>query len=216
VIAGSAKDGICDPADSSRYEIKIDCGGTLFRVSVRIRSTAASAITAYFSPALATVTRFNIPALAESISAFRPLEVGPQIGEGLDYLRDGSLDLNAMENIPEDGSRISLANLVDILTARAIHTDAARVVAFGQAFKDGKPDKTFHFSPSWAMHDVHMMQGAPTDHPFGVQNRVYGDGALFMWFPPERKLAALFTRFQSQEIISDQDGTAAAAMWHRG
>lgn len=217
LVVGSARDGLLDPVDSTRYEIKLDCGGGIFfRASLRVRSAPAGAMLAYYTPALATVTKFNIPALAEAGPGYRPLEIGPQVGEGLDYLRDGLFDLDALQAIPQQGDRISLANLVDALVARAVHTDTARIVAFGQAFKDGKADRIFHFQPSWAMHDIHMMQAVPAPDRHGNRNRVYGDGALFFWFPPERELAALFIAFDTQQRRSDQHGDAAAALWQRG
>jgi Uncharacterized conserved protein (DUF2278) len=216
VVFGTAKDKLVNPVDPTRYEIRLDCeAGTSFRVSVRVRSTTAAPIRAYISPALPRVTKFNIPALAITTPRFRPLEVGPQVGEGLDYLRDDLFDLANMEQIPEEPPGISLANLVDSIISRAVHTEGARVVAFGQAFKDSTPDKLFHFAPAWGMHDIHMMQGWSAQGQHAASNRVYGDGALFIWFPPERELAALFIRFDTQQLVTDQYGVPALDLWRR-
>jgi uncharacterized protein YukJ len=215
VVFGTAKDKLVDPVDPTRYEIRLDCeAGTSFRVSVRVRSTTAAPIRAYISSALPRVTKFNIPALAITTPMFRPLEVGPQVGQGLDYLRDDLFELANMEQISGERAGISLVNLVDTIISRAVHTEGARVVAFGQAFKDGTRDKLFHFAPAWGMHDVHMMQGS-AQGPHAASNRIYGDGALFIWFPPERELTALFIRFDAQQLITDQYGVPAPNLWQR-
>jgi uncharacterized protein YukJ len=215
VVLGAAKDKLVDPLDPTRYEIRLDCeAGTSFRISLQVRSTAAATIRAYISPALPTVTKFNIPALAITTPMFRPLDVGPQIGEGLDYLRDNLFKLTDMEQISQERPGISLVNLVDSMISRAIHTDGARVVAFGQAFKDNTPDKLFHFAPGWGMHDVHLMQGS-VQPPHAAGNRVYGDGALFIWYPPERELAALFIRFEAQKLDTNQYGAPDQNLWQR-
>jgi uncharacterized protein YukJ len=216
VVTGTPKDGLTNPLDPSRYEVKLAIGENLyFRVTVKIASTAAATIHAYYASGLAAVTKFNIPAFATDKPGYRSLETGMQIGEGLDYLRDDLFPLAEMTPVPVAGTGVSLTNLFDALVARAIHTEDARLIAFGQAFKnDRKPDNLFHHSPSWAMHDVHMMQGSAAT-PHDAQNRVYGDGAVFFWFPPERQLAALFIRYDGQSTMTDQNGAAAAALWTR-
>jgi uncharacterized protein YukJ len=218
VVSGSVRDGLINPIDPSRYEIKLECdNGMFFRVSIRIASNAASTIRAFFSSILASVTKFNIPALAVNTQGFRPLETGMQIGEGMDYLRDGlfsAQQLQGMEQVGVSTAGICLANLLEAVVKRAIHSDGARLVAFGQAFKDLKPDRVFHHSPGWGLHDVHMMQGSSAT-PHEEQNRVYGDGAGFVWFPAERQLVALFILFAPQELVTDKDGNPANTMWQR-
>ena len=216
VVIGTARDGLLNPVDRSRYEIKLDCNDDIyFRVSAKVASVANAEIRAYFSPSLTTVTKYNVPALANGKPGFRPLETGMQIGEGLDYLRDGLFPLPDMQHIGADPTGLSLTNLLDAVVQRAIHTDGARLVAFGHAFKnDRKPDSIFHHSPSWGMHDVHMMQGDDAA-PHNAHNRVYGDGAVFAWFPSERQLIALFIHFEHQQLRTDQEGRPAAALWHR-
>jgi hypothetical protein len=62
-----------------------------------------------------------------------------QIGEGMDYLRDGlfsAQQLQGMEQVGVSTAGICLANLLEAVVKRAIHSDGARLVAFGQAFKD--------------------------------------------------------------------------------
>jgi hypothetical protein len=41
------------------------------------------------------------------------------------------------------------------------------------------------------------------------------DGAAFAWFPPERRLAALSIRFESQSLLTDQNGRPKSALWQR-
>jgi uncharacterized protein YukJ len=58
------------------------------------------------------------------------------------------------------------------------------------------------------------MQGDSAE-PHNAHNRVYGDGAAFVWFPPERQLVALFIRFETQQTQTDHDGAPANALWQR-
>jgi uncharacterized protein YukJ len=213
VLAGFVKDGLHDPTGSPHYHIKVDANGKLFRVAIDFRSHGAGDLLAFFVPKLAGVTKFNIPALAENAPGFRPLRVGAQIGEGLDYLRDELFVLDHMQPIPAVIDSISLSNLLAAQIARAAHTPSARIVAFGQSFRDPGPDKIFHFSPGWALHDVHMMQGQTREERPG--NQTYGDGALFLWFGEEKELAALFIRFAAQSLLSDENGERADALWRR-
>lgn len=213
VVIGTAKDALIHPVYPSRCEVRLECdAATTFRISFRIASRTDNELKAWFSSELPTVTKFNIPALAASAPGFRPLEVGMQVGEGLDYLRDRSFDINKMQPIAVHPDGVSLANLLGSLIRRAIHTEGARLVVFGQAFRDLKPDRLFHHCPAWGMHDIHMMQGNPPA-PHGQANRVYGDGALFAWFPPERQITALFLRFDAQGVITDDHGAPADKMW---
>jgi uncharacterized protein YukJ len=113
-----------------------------------------------------------------------------------------------MQDLPAAGSGISLANLLDAQVERAKADAEAVVVAFGESFRDQGSDHTFGFSPEQGAHDIHMMQG--NSGSFASDNRVNGDGALFIRFRGG-ETAALFIRFTIQEINTDPQTGAPLA-----
>jgi uncharacterized protein YukJ len=54
-----------------------------------------------------------------------------------------------------------------------------------------------HFTPGRGAHDIHMMQGNPQSGGHAQDNRVNGDGALFIFYRGGETIA-LFTRFAAQ------------------
>jgi uncharacterized protein YukJ len=209
VLVGRIKDGQEDPdgaGKSPHYEIWVNADGADYRVAVNVRSVDGSDVLAYFDPNFTTATKLSLPALAGA-PGFRPLATGPE-GEGLDYLRDGLFPLASMQDLPAAGSGISLANLLDAQVERAKADAEAVVVAFGESFRDQGSDHTFGFSPEQGAHDIHMMQG--NSGSFASDNRVNGDGALFIRFRGG-ETAALFIRFTIQEINTDPQTGAPLA-----
>lgn len=125
---------------------------------------------------------------------------------GLDYVRDNIFPVDAIRPIPATGG-VSLKNLLDANTKRATADQNAMVVAFGEYFEDhGQTDKYFDFRPERGIHDIHMMQG--NSGQFASDNRTHGDGALFLCFDNAAKIVALFVRFQTQSLNTD-DNTGA-------
>lgn len=110
-----------------------------------------------------------------------------------------------MVPIPPDGAQVTLTNLLDGQIERAKADTAAVAVIFGESFADGGADETFGFSPERGIHDTHMMQG--NTGSFADDNRVDGDGALFIRFAGG-ETAALFARFSVQATETD-DATGA-------
>ncbi len=205
VLVGKIKDGIEQPAGKSpHYEIWVDAGGKNFRIAVNVRSVDGSDVLAYFDPNYDMPTKENLAALAGGQPGFRPIETGPD-GDGLDYLRDDLFPLDKMALIPPDGAGVTLSNLLDGQIERAKADSEATVIAFGEHFQDAGSDETFHFSPEEGIHDIHMMQG--NRGSFADDNRVNGDGALFVRFKGGETIA-LFSRFTVQTTETD-DATGA-------
>jgi len=100
---------------------------------------------------------------------------------------------------------VTLSNLLDGQIERAKADSEATVIAFGEHFQDAGSDETFHFSPEEGIHDIHMMQG--NRGSFADDNRVNGDGALFVRFKGGETIA-LFSRFTVQTTETD-DATGA-------
>jgi uncharacterized protein YukJ len=205
VLTGKVKAGRLDPGgDSPHYEIWIDAGPN-YRLAVNVRSVDTSEVLVHYDPAYALPTKRALAALAAGPAGFTPLATGPA-GAGLDYLRDGLFALADMHPIPPDGSGVTLRNLLDGQVQRAIADPGAIAIAFGEGFTDPGSDATFGFAPENGVHDIHMMQG--NSGSFAADNRVNGDGALFLRFAGGVTVA-LFIRFATQSTNTDANGNPA-------
>jgi uncharacterized protein YukJ len=206
VLVGRIKDGQEDPegaGKSPHYEIWVDAAGVNYRIAVNVRSVDGSDVVAYYDPTFTGAAKLDLAALAAA-PGLKILETGPG-GQGLDYLRDKLFPLNAMKDLPAEGSGVSLANMLDAQIERAKADAEAVVIAFGESFVDNGRDHTFSFSPERGVHDIHMMQG--NSGSFAGDNGVNGDGALFIRFRGG-ETAALFIRFSVQSTDTD-DRTGA-------
>jgi uncharacterized protein YukJ len=183
---------------SSHYEIWV-VADTDYRVAVNVLSTDNSEVLAYFDPGFTAKTPLDLPARATQALGFTALQTGPD-GAGLDYRRDNLFPLEQMAPIPPEGAGVSLANLLDAQIERAKADDQAVVLVCGQGFQDQGEDNIFRFSPANGVHDVHMMQG--NSGHFARDNRVHGDGALFIRFTGGETVA-LFIRFATQATKTD-------------
>ncbi|HLK39196.1 MAG TPA: DUF2278 family protein [Polyangiaceae bacterium] len=203
VLVGRVKDGRLEPAGNSpHYEIWIDGGGSDYRVAVNVRSVDGSDVLAYYDRDYRNPTKLDLATLARS-PGFATLATGPG-GKGLDYLRDDLFPVGQMSLIPEDGRGVTLHNLLDAQIGRAKLDRNAVAIAFGEFFRDRGADQTFGFSPEQGVHDIHMMQG--NEGSFADDNRVNGDGALFLRFAGGETVA-LFVRFTVQRVpTSDTTG----------
>ena len=196
VLVGRVKGGRLEPAGNSpHYEIWIEGGGGDYRVAVNVRSVDGSDVLAYYDRDYQNPTKLDLATLARS-PGFAPLATGPA-GKGLDYLRDDLFPVGQMSPIPDDGRGVTLHNLLDAQIGRAKLDPEAVAIAFGEFFRDRGADPTFGFSPEQGVHDIHMMQG--NEGSFADDNRVNGDGALFLRFA-RGETVALFVRFTVQRI----------------
>lgn len=202
VLVGRVKAGRLDPAGNSpHYEIWIS-GGEDYRVAVNVRSVDGSEVLVHYDPAYALPTKRDLAALAGGPPGFTPLATGAN-GAGLDYVRDALFPLDDMHPIPPDGTGVTLQNLLDGQIGRAVADHGAIAIAFGDGFSDAGSDPTFGFSPANGVHDIHMMQG--NSGSFAADNRINGDGALFVRFGDGTTMA-LFTRFATQSTTTDDGG----------
>jgi len=207
VLVGSVKAGKLDPGGASpHYEIWIDAGEN-YRIAVNVRSVDNSEVLVHYDPGYTDPTKRDLPALAAGPHGFTALETGPG-GAGLDYLRDGLFPIGDMQQIPPEGSGVTLQNLLDGQIQRAVTDAGATAIAFGDAFSDPGSDTVFGFSPAQGVHDIHMMQG--NSGSFAADNRINGDGALFVRFGDATTMA-LFIRFTTQVLATDDAGNPVAA-----
>jgi uncharacterized protein YukJ len=205
VLVGQLIDGKLKPTGNSpHYELWVKANSS-YRVAVNVRSQDGSQVLIYYARNYQSPAGLALHTLAAGPLGFTPLVTGAD-GKGLDYLRDGLFPTAAMVAIPDTGDTgVTLHNLLDAQVKRAKVGGEARVIVFGEFFHDKGRDETFGFSPEQGVHDVHMMQG--NRGSFADDNRVHGDGALFIHFR-DGETAALFIRFATQQIPTD-DRTGA-------
>jgi uncharacterized protein YukJ len=205
VLVGTIHDGRQDPPNHTpHYEIWVQAD-TNYRIAVNVRSADGSDVLAHYDPNFTNPTKRDLPGLAAGKKGFTALPTGPG-GAGLDYLRDDLFPIDVMALIPTSTqpiTAISLGNLLDAQIKRAKADQGAVVIAFGEFFRDPGRDSTFGFSPELGVHDIHMMQG--NSGSFAGDNRINGDGALFIRFA-DGETVALFVRFTSQSTMTDDRG----------
>jgi uncharacterized protein YukJ len=202
VLVGAVVDGFESPDGSSpHYEIRVK-GDADYRIAVNVQSVDDSEVLAYLDTQFEQSTALDLKPLLHGDPGFQRIETGPSGSGGLDYLRDNLFPVDAMQPIPAAGSGVTLKNLLDANIERAKADQTAMVVAFGEYFEDhGQVDKYFHFRPERGIHDIHMMQG--NGGQFAGDNRTHGDGALFLCFGNGREIVALFVRFTTQSLHTD-------------
>jgi uncharacterized protein YukJ len=203
VLVGTIKAGQLDPNGASpHYEIWIVAGSENDRVAVNVRSVDGSEVLVHYDPAYTLPTKRNLAALAAGSPGFTPLATGPG-GAGLDYLRDALFPIADMQVVAPDGTGTTLQWLLDGQIQRAVGDTGAVAIVFGDGFSDAGTDSTFGFTPADGVHDIHMMQGNSGE--FSSDNRINGDGALFIRFS-DGTTTALFVRFATQSLSTDDNG----------
>jgi len=203
VLVGRITDGQENPGGKSpHYEILVDAAGKPYRVAVNIQSVEGSEVLAYFDRAYSEDTKLGLAALAGGTHGFTALTKGDG-GQGLDYVRDNLLPLDQMRPIPPVGNGITLSTLLDAQIERAKQDALAVLIAVGDEFDDDQTTEEVGFALGRGVHDIHMMQG--NTGQFEKDNRINGDGALFLRFSGGETVA-LFVRFASQSTDTDNNG----------
>ena len=203
VLVGRITDGQENPGGKSpHYEILVDVAGVPYRIAVNVQSVEGSEVLAFFDPAYTQETKLGLTALAAGANKFTALTKGTG-GQGLDYVRDNLFPLDQMRPIPADGNGITLSSLLDAQIERAKQDAMAIIIAVGDEFDDNQTTEQVGFALGRGVHDIHMMQG--NTGQFALDNRINGDGALFIRFSGGETVA-LFTRFKSQSVDTDDNG----------
>lgn len=195
-----------NPAGSPHFQILIDAGGTQYRIAVNVKSDTTPPDLQFYLD-----DHYKHPILdqvkAQKVG-FTLLPGGPNTA-ALDYIRGNLFDLKDMTILPAtaNGDNNDLNDIFNVWVEKAIATRGSLVYAFGSKWNDGAntPDDYFDISSGLGIHDIHMNQGSTGSH--AGDNGVYTDGGLFIHFPDEDRWIAMFTKFQSQVVHTD-DGTA--------
>ncbi|MBV9510085.1 MAG: DUF2278 family protein [Caulobacteraceae bacterium] len=203
VLVGRITDVQENPGGRSpHYEILVDAAGTPYRVAVNVQSVDGSEVLVHFDRQFTKETKLNLSELAGGPQRFAALTDGPG-GGGLDYLRDDLFDLTDMTPLPADGGGVTLTALIDAQIERAKNDSGAVIIAVGDGFDDNQTTEEVGFKLGRGVHDIHMMQG--NSGSFEADNRINGDGALFIRFSGGETVA-MFTRFRTQAERTDDRG----------
>ena len=173
-----------------------------YRLAVNVKSQQSPSEVSYL-----VVPQFKHPLtrLLEPLEpGWHPLPSKPG-GMALDYIR-GNLFASFADMTPLPfsvaGPDNDLNEKIDRYVQRAMGTDEAWVSAFGEPWgPETQRDKIFGFTPGKGVHDIHMNQG--NSKQFQKDDGVWQDGGLLFWFPAQQEWVAVFLKFQSQTIHTD-------------
>lgn len=122
----------------------------------------------------------------------------------LDYIRANLFSFGDLTPLPftAPGPDNDLNEKIDQYVQRAMADEDSWLYAFGAPWgPESMRDKVFGFSPGRGVHDIHMNQGNSGD--FVRDDGVWQDGGLLFWFPNQQQWVAVFLKFQSQVIHTD-------------
>jgi uncharacterized protein YukJ len=137
-------------------------------------------------------------------------------GMALDYIRANLLSFADMTPLPFSvpGPDNDLNERIDHYVQRALATEDSYIFAFGEPWgPESQRDKIFGFSPGRGVHDIHMNQG--NSDSFVRDDGVWQDGGLMFWFANQQQWVAIFLKFQSQAIHTD-DSTGHTIIYAPG
>jgi uncharacterized protein YukJ len=195
-----------NPKGSPHYQILIEAAGEKYRIAVNVKSDVNPPDLQFYLD-----DNYKHPILdfiGKLQGGFNPIPKGGPNTAALDYIRGNLFDFKDLQILPAtaDGANNDLNDIFDVWVEKALATEGALVYAFGSKWAPEKtPDAYFDFTPGQGIHDIHMNQG--NTGSFAKDNGVYTDGGLFIHFPDEDRWVAMFLKFQSQVVHTD-DGSA--------
>ena len=189
-----------NPKGKPHYQLKVDAGGKLYRIAINVKSDQKPANLQVFKsedykhPILDHFQGFGV--------GYTHLASNASSG-AMDFIRSNLFDINQMVILPasDEASHNDLNDIFDVYVKQAMQTEGALVYAFGSLWQDDTTDPYFGFKPGDGIHDIHMNQGNEGSH--AKDNGVYQDGAFFIYYPDEKRYLAMFLKFQSQHIHTD-------------
>jgi uncharacterized protein YukJ len=186
--------------DSPHYQVRIDAGGTSYRIAVNVLSQESPSELLYL---VDDDLRHPVTAAVADLGAgWHALPSRPG-GAALDFIRGNLLNRTAMRALPPDvdGPDNDLADFLDRYVQRAIADPDALVYAFGERWgpEHGTRDKIFGFKPGNGVHDIHMNQG--NSARFRGDDGVWQDGGLLIRLGG--RWIGIFLAFQSQAWHTD-------------
>lgn len=202
VLKATPVDRRLGSGDNPHYQILAVDEQDRYRLAVNVKSKQWPSELAYL-----IVPRFQHP-ITESLELLEPgwhTLPSKSGGIALDYIRANLFrsftDMTLLAfSLP--GPNNDLNEKIDRYVQRAMASENAWIYAFGEIWgPENKRDKIFGFLPGRGVHDVHMNQGNTRE--FVKDDGVWQDGAMLFWYPDQQEWAAIFLKFQSQAIHTD-------------
>ncbi len=189
--------------ENPHYQILAVDDNERYRLAVNVKSKLAPSELQFL---IVANFRHPITARLEQLDAgWHPLSSAPG-GIALDYIRANLFAFADMTPLPfsTPGPDNDLNEKIDQYVQRAMANEESWVFTFGEPWgPESKRDKIFGFQPGRGVHDIHMNQG--NTGTFVSDDGVWQDGGLLFWFPNQQQWVALFLKFQSQAIHTDDN-----------
>ncbi|MEP7377681.1 MAG: DUF2278 family protein [Chitinophagaceae bacterium] len=193
-----------NPGSKPHFQILVEANNTKHRIAVNVKSDQQPSDLQFF-----LADDYQHPIL----SHIKTLPVGfsnlPKQTNtaALDYIRGNLFDIHDMKIMPtlQGGPNNDLNDIFNVHVEHAINSPGALLYAFGSKWgpENNKEDAYFDFLPGNGVHDIHMNQGNTGSH--SGDNGIYQDGGLFIFYPDENRWLAMFMKFQSQVVHTDDD-----------
>lgn len=191
-----------NPKGKPHFQILVEANNVKYRIAVNVKSDQQPSDLQFYlgdnysHPILSHIKDLPI--------GFTQLPPRPDTA-ALDYIRGNLFNIHDMRIMPTilSGPNNDLNDIFNVHVEQAINTPGALIYAFGSKWgpEDSKNDEYFDFLPGNGIHDIHMNQGNIGSH--SGDNGVYQDGGLFIYYPDEKRWVAMFTKFQSQVVHTD-------------
>src|SRR4030095_13699994 len=195
-----------NPGSKPHFQILVNANNARHRIAVNVKSNQQPSDLQFYLNA-----DYQHPILSHIGSlpvGFSNLPQQPNTAS-LDYIRGNLFDIHEMKIMPtlQGGPNNDLNDIFNVHITHAISTPGSLLNAFGSKWgpETDKADAYFDFLPGNGIHDIHMNQGNIGSH--AGDNGIYQDGGLFVHYPDENRWLAMFMKFQSQVVHTD-DGTA--------
>jgi uncharacterized protein YukJ len=201
VLVGRAVDSRREGGtDSPHYQVRIDAGGTSYRIAINVLSQQAPSELLYL---IDDDLRHPVTdAVAGLAAGWHDLPSRPG-GAALDFIRGNLFERSGMRPLPPDvsGPDNDLSDFLDRYVKRAIDDPDALVYAFGERWgpESNVRDKIFGFKPGNGVHDIHRNQG--NSERFRGDDGVWQDGGLMLRIGG--RWVGIFLAFQSQAWHTD-------------
>jgi uncharacterized protein YukJ len=201
VLVGRAVDSRREGGtDSPHYQVRIDAGGTGYRIAVNVLSQESPSELLYL---VDDDLRHPVTAAVAGLGAgWHDLPSRPG-GAALDFIRGNLFSRADMRPLAPEvaGPDNDLADFLDRYVKRAIADPDALVYAFGERWgpEGNLRDKVFGFKPGNGVHDIHMNQG--NSARFRGDDGVWQDGGLLLRIGG--RWVGIFLAFQSQAWHTD-------------
>ena len=191
-----------NPGSKPHFQILVEANNVQYRIAVNVKSDQQpSDLQFYLND---DYKHPILDHLKELTAGFLKLDNKPNTA-ALDYIRGNLFDFNNLQIVPSllSGPDNDLNDIFNLYVQRAKDTAGAMVYAFGSRWgpEPNKNDDYFDFLPGNGIHDIHMNQGNTGSH--ARDNGIYQDGGLFIYYPPEQRWVAMFLKFQSQVVHTD-------------